>query len=211
MAHMAGTVVDRPAVAEPVLPAADVVAGFEIGMLLRCVRAGSGRHEHRDTASTWVEFSRAEAAARLVTLLGAIGRAAVRDEYVAGGRHRYRVHRVTCADLTDPRITRAWCTGYRRLCDADGYRPARQRHHRVRLAAGAWRAAILAGGTRGRGGGPLAIRAPDPEVALVLVRAARVLDAPVALRTTGGRHLIEVTAGAAELALRQLALVTRAG
>src|SRR5688500_11573235 len=48
----------------PVLPCAAVAAGFEIGMLLRCARTGSGRH-----ARTAVEFSRAEAAARLGSLL----------------------------------------------------------------------------------------------------------------------------------------------
>jgi len=39
------------------------------------------------------------------------------------------------------------------------------------------------------------------------VRAARVLDAPVNLRSVGGRHIVEVTTGRAEVTLRQLAAV----
>jgi hypothetical protein len=207
---VAGTPVHRRAVADPVLPAAVVVAGFEIGMLLRCVRTGSGRYEHRATISTAVELSRGAAASRLVSLLTRLGLAARRDDFAAGGRHRYTVHRVVCPDLDDPLLSQAWCAGYRWLCDAEPYRTPRQRRHRSDLATAVWRSAVLAGGLRGRGG-PLAVRVSDAELALILVRAARVLGAPVTLRTTGGRHLVEVTAGTGELALRELATTTLTG
>jgi hypothetical protein len=186
---------------DPVLPASAVAAGFEIGMLLRCARTGSGRHER-----SVVEFSRAGAAARLAVLLGDLDLPASLDEYAAGGWHRYTVHRVVCAELARWPLSPAWRSGYQRLCDADTYRSAPQRRHRADLAEAAWRAAVLCGGLRGRSG-PLAVRAMDAESALILVRAARVLDAPVRLRTVGGRHLVEVTAGAADLALRQLARI----
>jgi hypothetical protein len=206
----AGPGIDRVTAVDPVLSPAAVVVGFEVGMLLRCVRTGSGRYEHSATTSTAVELSRAAAAARLVTLLTGLDLPARRVDVVAGGWHRYTVHRVICPSLDDPKLRRAWCAGYHRLCAATGYRSPRQRRHRDDLAAAAWRAALLGGGLRGRGG-PLAVRVTDAELALVLVRAARVLGAPVSLRTTGGRHLVEVTAGTADLALRELATAALAG
>jgi hypothetical protein len=190
--------------APQVLPAPAVAAGFEIGMLLRCARTGSGRHERNATSSTAVEFSRAGAADRLTVLLTDLGLATRQDEYAAGGWHRYQVYRVVCVGLEDWPLRRAWQTGYGRLCAGPEYRSSRQRRHRGDLAEAAWRAAVLCGGLRRRGG-PLAVRVRDAELALVLVRAARVLDAPVNLRTAGGQHLVEVTGGAADLALRQLA------
>jgi hypothetical protein len=187
----------------PILPSSAVAAGFEIGMLLRCARTGSGRHER-----IAMEFSRAAAAARLVTLLGGLGLRAHRVDYAAGGRHRYTVHRVVCPGLPEWPLDRAWQLGYQRLCGAGEYRSARQRRHRADLAEAAWRAAVLSGGLRGGGGrtGPLAVRASDTDLAVILVRAARILDAPARLRSAGGRHVVEVTPGAAELALRQLAI-----
>jgi hypothetical protein len=67
---------------------------------------------------------------------------------------------------------------------------------------------VLSGGVRGGGTrrtGPLAVRASDTDIAVILVRAARILDAPARLHSVAGRHVVEVTPGAAELALRRLA------
>jgi hypothetical protein len=154
-----------------------------------------------------MEFSRAAAAARLTCLLGTMGLASRQVDYAAGGRHRYTVHRVICPGLADWPLDHAWLLGYRRLCGGCEYRSARQRRHRTDLAEAAWRAAVLSGGVRGGGGrtGPLAVRASDTEIAVILVRAARILDTPANLRSVAGRHVVEVTPGAAELALRRLA------
>jgi len=189
---------------DSILPSSAVAAGFEIGMLLRCARTGSGRHER-----IAMEFSQAGAAARLATLLGALGIPAQRVDYAAGGRHRYTVHRVICPGLSEWPLERAWHLGYQRLCGGGEYRSARQRRHRADLAEAAWRAAVLSGGVRGGGGrrtGPLAVRASDTDIAVILVRAARILEAPARLLSVAGRHVVEVTPGAAELALRRLAV-----
>lgn len=184
-----------------VLPCSAVAAGFEIGMLLRCARTGSGRHERIAT-----EFSRCAAASRLTTLLDGLGLPASRVDYVAGGRHRYTVHRVVCPGLPGWPLGRAFMLGHQRLCGRDGYLSAQRRRHRVDLAEAAWRAAVLSGGVRGGGRtGPLAVRAPDTDIAGMLVRAARILDAPARLHSVAGRHVVEVTAGDADLALRRLA------
>jgi hypothetical protein len=204
------TGIDRRAAVDAVLSPAAVVDGFEVGMSLRCVRTGSGRYERGTTTTTAVELSRAAAAARLVTLLTRLDLPARRIDVAAGGWHRYTVHRVICPDLDHPLLNQAWCAGFHRLCDASAYRSPRQRRHRDDLAAAAWRAAVLSGGLRARGG-PLAVRVTEADLALVLVRAARILGAPASLRRSGGRHLIEITAGAASVALRELAAVSRAG
>jgi len=199
-------------VSGPVLPRSAVAAGFEIGMLLRCARTGSGRHER-----IAMEFSRAGAAARLAGLLGALGLSPWQVDHAAGGRHRYTVHRVVCPGLPDWPLDQAWLLGHRRLCGGGEYRSAGQRRHRAALAEAAWRAAVLSGGVRAGGGrtGPLAVRASDMDIAVILVRAARILDAPARLHSAAGRHVVEVTPGAAELALRRLAAgppsPTRAG
>jgi len=56
----------------------------------------------------------------------------------------------------------------------------------------------------------MAIRVTDPELALILVRAARVLDTLVTLRTAGGRHLVEIAGRDAGTALHRLAAAVRA-
>jgi hypothetical protein len=50
------------------------------------------------------------------------------------------------------------------------------------------------------------VRASDTDIAVILVRAARILDAPARLLSVAGRHVVEVTPGTAALALRQLAV-----
>ena len=42
---------------------------------------------------------------------------------------------------------------------------------------------------------------PDTDLAVIMVRAARILDAPARLCSAGGRPVVEVTRGAAELNL----------
>ena len=94
---------------DTVLHSTAVTAGFEIAMLLRCARTGSGRH-----GRTVMEFSREAAACRLTTLLDGLALDAHRDEYVAGGWHRYEVHRVVSTGLSDWPLSRAWSAGYER-------------------------------------------------------------------------------------------------
>jgi hypothetical protein len=184
---------------DTVLHSTAVAAGFEIGMLLRCARTGSGRH-----GRTVMEFSREDAARRLTTLLDSLALDAHRDEFAAGGWHQYTLHRVVSTGLSEWPLGRAWACGFERLCGNAGYQSARQRQLRADLAEAAWRAAVLSGGTRRRGG-PLAVRVTDADLGLILVRAARVLDAPVSLRSVGSRHIVEVTKGKADVTLRQLA------
>jgi hypothetical protein len=205
----AGPVAERPAAAA-VLASAVVVSGFEVAVLLRCARTGSGRYGRAAAGASAVELSRAAAADRLVLLLSALGLPAHRDQFAAGGWHRYTVHRVHCPDLDSALLERVWCAGYQKLCDPNAYQSVRQRRQRGELAAAAWRAAVLVGGLRSRGG-PLAVRVTEPDLALVLVRAARVLGAPVDLRTVGGRHLVEVKGSGAEVTLREVAGATLAG
>jgi hypothetical protein len=200
---MAASVVNFRPVAAPVLPIAAVVTGFEIGILLRCVRTGSGRHEPRISVPTSVEVGRAAAAARLVTLFSGLGLQAHVDSYTAGGWHQYMVHRVVCPDADDRELMSSWCTGYRRLCATETSLSARQRRHREDLASAAWRSALLASGSRTRGGRP-AVRVTDPDLAVILMRAARVLETPVTLHSAAGRHVIEVATAAAGAALKAL-------
>jgi len=166
------------------LAADTVLAGFEVATLVRCGARTPGM----------VEFDRAGPAHRLSRLMVALGLSGRQDSYVAGGYHRYTVHRVISSDLRARVIGEGWLAGYRRLCAVEACASPRQRRHRDDLAGAAWRAALLAAATRG-GSGPLAVRVADADLALVLVRAGRVLGAPVSLRTRGGRHAVQVAAG----------------
>lgn len=192
-----------------------VVAAFEAAMLVRCT---AGRAAGRSNALfLWqasrnsrsvaasdavtpdvgapdavVEFSQAPAAHRLVQLLLNAGALVSHDSYMAGNRHRYRVHRVVAPAAASDHLNDAWHRGYVELCGRPGaYRSQRQCWHRDRLAAAAWRAALLAAG---RAKMPLlGVRVADLDTAAVLVRASRVLQIPVELRNRPGGPLLTMT------------------
>jgi hypothetical protein len=193
-----------------------VVAAFEAAMLVRCTagRAATGRshalfvtqasRNARSVATSdavasevaasdaVVEFSQAPAAHRLVQLLLKAGASVSHDSYMAGNRHRYRVHRVVAPAAANDHLNDAWHRGYVELCGRPGaYRSQRQCWHRDRLAAAAWRAALLAAG---RAKMPLlGVRVADLDTAAVLVGASRVLQVPVELRSRPGGPLLTMT------------------
>lgn len=177
------------------------VASFEAAMLVRCTAAGRGPawadpgrlgFPGLPGASTdpAVEFSQGPAAQRLAELLHESGVPVHQDMYVAGTRHRYRVHRVITTSDACRGLDAAWRSGYRELCGRreGGYLSQRQRWHCDRLASAAWRAALLAAG---RPKPPLlGVRVADMETAAVLIRASRFLDVPVVLRSRPGGPLL---------------------
>ena len=183
----------------PMNPTADtfrqaVVAAFEATMLVRCTTAGrapSFAGPSRATApDPVVEFSQGPAAQRLAELLREAGVPVRQEMYIAGTRHRYRVHRVTTSAAAFRWLDEAWHSGYRELCGRreGGYLSQRQRWHCDRLAAAAWRAALLAAG---RPKTPLlGVRVGDPDTAAVLMRASRFLDVPVVMRSRPGGPLL---------------------
>ncbi|MGE5828893.1 MAG: hypothetical protein ACM30G_11115 [Micromonosporaceae bacterium] len=144
------------------------------------------------TPDAVVEFSQAPAAHRLVQLLLKTGAAASHDSYMAGNRHRYRVHRVVAPAVASYNLNDAWRRGYVELCGRPGgYRSQRQCWHRDRLAAAAWRAALLAAG---RARMPLlGVRVADLDTAAVLMRASRVLQVPVELHNRPGGPLLTMS------------------
>jgi hypothetical protein len=182
----------------PMNPTADtfrhaVVAAFEATMLVRCTAAGRPSSWSSSRAAgpePIVEFSQGPAAQRLAELLREAGVPAQQEMYIAGTRHRYRVHRITTSTVAFRRLDEAWHSGYRELCGRreGGYLSQRQRWHCDRLAAAAWRAALLAAG---RPKTPLlGVRVGDPDTAAVLIRASRFLAVPVVLRSRPGGPLL---------------------
>jgi hypothetical protein len=151
---------------------------------------GSGREGGaRDVGVA--EFSRIDAAHRLVELLAQAGRPAAVDSYTAGNRHRYDIHRVNAPADTQPALQAAWHVGYGELCGQPGTpRTARQLRHALALAAAAWRAALLVVGPK-RSGSP-GLRVPDLDTATALVRAGRMLELPIRMSTRPGGQLLIV-------------------
>ena len=204
------------------------VAAFESAVLVRCTgvcgggraralggaraRTGSsgatatGAERALDASepTSVAEFNRLDAAHHLVELLVHAGRAASVHTYTAGNRHRYDIHRVIAAADTEEALRQAWQLGYGALCGQPGVpRSARQLRHALRLAAAAWRAALLVTGpTRSDSPG---FRVPDLDTATALVRAGRMLDLPVRMGTRpGGQLLLVLPAGAPRQRLAEL-------
>lgn len=144
------------------------------------------------------EFDSAAAAERLVGAIAYIAPVATADSRDSGGRHRYRVHRVTvprrAEDLIRATLCRAGKGGAATLCAPAGADTTpRARRHRSALAVAAWRATLLAAGP-GRGGADrVAVRVGDPDTTRVLVRAAALLGVPVRAVLRPGGHLLSVT------------------
>ena len=206
-------------------------AAFEASVLVRCTGVcGGGRTRALGgarvrTASGGVatatgaerapigfepEFSRVEAAHRLVELLDEVGRPAEVHSYTAGNRHRYDIHRVTGPRGTRGVLSAAWRIGYGELCGQPGQpRTARQVRHALALAAAAWRAALLVvGPTRSDSPG---LRVPDLDTATALVRAGRMLDLPVRMTTRpGGQLVLVLPAGAPRVRLAEVTVMDAA-
>lgn len=198
------TLLDRPRLPStpPPLDWLTLADAFEVACLLRCTPPPAGARPRRSSdayrAGT-AEFNREEAAQRMRQLLGRLN-IQVEHEVTTGGlRRRYELHR-----LSVPRSHQAayaalldagWRQGRRELLGAPtpGASTAR-RVWRSRLAAAAWRSALLAGGRHVRRH-ILGIRLTDRELAAVLVRGAALLDVPAALRPGSGCFMVSVAGG----------------
>ncbi|MEV0427381.1 hypothetical protein [Micromonospora sp. NPDC050495] len=192
----------RPPSTPPPLDWPTVVDAFEVACLLRCTPppATDPRRPGADTYRGGVaEFNREDAARRLRQLLGRLA-VPVEHELATGGlRRRYEVHRLSVPREHRPAyatlLEAGWRQGRRELLGGPvpGASPAR-RVWRPRLAAAAWRAALLAGGRHVRRHS-LGIRLADRDLAAVLVRGAALLDVPAMLRPGAGCFVVSVANG----------------
>ncbi|MEU6074122.1 hypothetical protein [Micromonospora sp. NPDC047074] len=174
---------------------------FEAACLLRCTPpptvAGTRRPaEHRPAS---VEFNREDAAQRMRQLLGRLDVPNEHEMTVGGLRRRYELHRLSVPRQHRPAYARlletGWRQGRRELLGGPvpGASTVR-RAWRPRLAAAAWRAALLAGGRHVRRH-ILGVRITDRELAAILVRGAALLDVPALLRPGTGCFLVCVADG----------------
>jgi hypothetical protein len=192
----------RPSPVPPPLDWLTLADAFEVACLVRCT-APPATDTRRPGAATYrggvAEFNRKDAAHRMRQLLGRLD-VPVEHELATGGlRRRYELHR-----LSVPREHRAtyaallaagWRQGRRELLGGPfpGASTAR-RVWRPRLAAAAWRSALLAGGRHVRRHS-LGIRLADRDLAAVLVRSAALLEVPTLLRPGSGCFVVSVANG----------------
>ncbi|MFG1951475.1 hypothetical protein [Micromonospora sp. NPDC048830] len=198
------TLLDRPRLpaAPPPLDWSTLADAFELACLLRCTStpAVTGRRSPLPApAGAGAEFNREEAAHRMRQLLGRLEVPVTHEVATGGLRRRYELHR-----LQVPREYRAtyaarievgWRQGRRELLGGavPGASTAR-RVWRPRLAAAAWRAALLAGGRHVRRH-ILGVRLTDRELAAVLVRGAALLGVPALLQPGAGCFVVCVAEG----------------
>ncbi|MER5334822.1 hypothetical protein [Micromonospora sp. NPDC002717] len=195
---------DRPRLPStpPPLDWLTLADAFEAACLLRCMPppavAGARRPVPHHRPAT-VEFNREEAALRFRQLLGRLDVPIGHEVTVGGLRRRYELHRLSVPPADRPAYARTleagWRQGRRELLGGlvPGASTAR-RVWRPRLAAAAWRAALLAGGRHVRRH-ILGVRLTDRELAAVLVRGAALLDVPALLRPGTGCFLVCVADG----------------
>ncbi|WP_229397938.1 hypothetical protein [Micromonospora okii] len=193
----------RPAAAPPPLDWRTVADAFEVACLVRCasapaVPARAGRHPTHALAPA-AEFNREDAAHRMRHLLARLEIPVAHEKITGGLRRRYELHRL--------QVSREHRATYATLVDA-GWRQSRRellggvvpgasaarRAARPRLAAAAWRAALLAGGRHVRRH-ILGVRLTDRELAAMLVRGATLLDVPALLRPGAGCFVVSVADG----------------
>lgn len=195
----------RPAAAPPPLDWRTVADAFEVACLVRCAAAPAvptrpGRRPPAPApAGATVEFNREDAAHRMRHLLARLGIPVSHEVTTGGLRRRYELHhlrvpgehRAAYAAL----IETGWRQSRRELLGgpAPGASAAR-RSARPRLAAAAWRAALLAGGRHVRRH-ILGVRLTDRELAAVLVRGATLLEVPALLRPGAGCFVVSVADG----------------
>ncbi|WP_172899531.1 hypothetical protein [Micromonospora echinaurantiaca] len=198
------TLLDRPRLpaTPPPLDWLTLADAFEAACLLRCMPppAGVGHRQppppHRNGT---VEFNREEAAQRMRQLLARLDVPVEHELAVGGLRRRYELHRLSVPREHRPAYARlleaGWRQGRRELLG--GPFPGASMPRRVwrpRLAAAAWRAALLAGGRHVRRH-ILGVRLTDRELAAVLIRGAALLDVPALLRPGTGCFLVSVADG----------------
>ncbi|MGC5053967.1 hypothetical protein ACLQ2S_21240 [Micromonospora sp. DT48] len=193
----------RPPSAPPPLDWTTLADAFETACLLRCMpppaSPGNRQAGQQPVRPTTIEFNREEAARRTRRLLDRLD-IPVRHEVVVGGlRRRYELHRLHVGREHRPTyaamVENGWRRGRRELLGGPvpGASTAR-RLWRTRLAAAAWRAALLAGGRHVRRH-ILGVRITDRELGAVLVRGAALLDVPALLRPNAGCFLVSVAYG----------------
>ncbi|MDG4798725.1 hypothetical protein [Micromonospora sp. WMMD1082] len=182
---------------------ATLADAFETACLLRCTpppAAPGQRHAgQQPVRPATIEFNREEAARRTRQLLDRLD-IPIRHEVAVGGlRRRYELHRLHIPREHQPAyaamVENGWRRGRRELLGGPvpGASTAR-RLWRTRMAAAAWRAALLAGGRHVRRH-ILGVRITDRELAAVLVRGAALLDVPALLRPGTGCFLVSVAHG----------------
>jgi hypothetical protein len=189
--------------APPPLDWTTLADAFETACLLRCMPPpATPGHRHpgqQPVRPSTIEFNREEAARRTRQLLDRLD-IPVRHEVTVGGlRRRYELHRLHVGREHRPTyaaiVENGWRRGRRELLGGPvpGASTAR-RLWRTRLAAAAWRAALLAGGRHVRRH-ILGVRITDRELGAVLVRGAALLDVPALLRPSTGCFLVSVAHG----------------
>ncbi|KAB1939862.1 hypothetical protein F8271_16825 [Micromonospora sp. ALFpr18c] len=174
---------------------------FEAACLLRCTPPPTAARPGTTPTSYTpaVEFNREDAAQRMRQLLGRLDIPVTHEAAVGGLRRRYELHRLWVPREHHRTYTRlldaGWWQGRRELLGGPlpGASPARRRWV-SRLAASAWRSALLAGGRHVRRH-ILGVRITDRELAAVLIRGAAVLDVPARLRPGTGCFLVSVADG----------------
>ncbi|MEH0936258.1 hypothetical protein [Micromonospora psammae] len=195
------TLLDRPRLPSPPPPLdwLTLADAFEVACLVRCtpppaVAARAPVGPYRPVA----EFNREDAALRMRQLLTRLD-VPVEHEVTGGGlRRRYelhrlhvpREHRATYVALSE----RGWRQGRRELLGGPVGASTARALWRSRLAAAAWRSALLAGGRHVRRH-ILGIRLTDRELAAVLVRSAALLEVPALLRPGAGCFVVSVADG----------------
>ncbi|KXK61008.1 hypothetical protein AWW66_15725 [Micromonospora rosaria] len=201
------TLLDRPrhlAVPASPLDWPTLADAFEAACLLRCTPppppAGTGRRRPAGPRPPGTaEFNREDAALRMRQLLGRLDIPVRHEQTVGGLRRRYELHQLRVPpehQATYVALLEAgWRQGRRELLG--GLVPgasAPRRAWRARLAAAAWRSALLAGGRHVRRH-ILGVRLADRELAAVLVRGAALLDVPALLRPGAGCLVVSVADG----------------
>ncbi|WP_435795539.1 hypothetical protein [Micromonospora luteifusca] len=193
---------DRPRTPAPPPPLDWLTLGdaFEAACLRRCTRPPTAAKPSAAlTAYAPVEFNREDAAQRMRQLLDRLDIPVTHEVAVGGLRRRYELHRLRVPQEHQDAYVRileaGWWQGRRELLGGPlpGASPAR-RLSVSRLAAAAWRSALLAAGRHVRRH-ILGVRFTDRELAAVLIRSAAVLDVPARLRPGTGCFLVSVAAG----------------
>ncbi|WDZ87827.1 hypothetical protein [Micromonospora cathayae] len=200
---MAPTLLDRPRppAHPPPLDWQTMADAFEVACLLRCTPPPADRRGRAsgDPCRSTVEFNREDAALRMRQLLTRLAVPVEHEVSTGGLRRRYEVHRLRVPEPGRAAYARlldaGWRQGRRELLGAPtaGASSAR-RMWRTRLAAAAWRSALLAGGRHVRRH-ILGVRLTDRELAAVLVRGAALLEVPAALLPGAGCFVVSVADG----------------
>lgn len=200
---MVSTLLDRPRSPShpPPLDWLTLADAFEVACMMRCTRppAGVPRRRPVEPYRTTAEFNREDAALRMRQLLTRLDIPVEHEVAVGGLRRRYELHRLrvggTSRSAYPVLLDTGWRQGRRELLGppVPGASAAR-RVWRPRLAAAAWRSALLAGGRHVRRH-ILGVRLTDRELAAVLVRGATLLDVPAELRPGAGCFVVSVADG----------------